>query len=74
MQKKDAKVAQVLELKLLEKTDKLLFDFLVKILITGKPNKYEKTIYQGLTKQIRNKLNNNKTKYYINQIKLSNIV
>ena len=46
-------------LKHLEKTNNKEFTFLVKTLITGSRNKYEKDIYSKLSKQIRNRYYNN---------------
>lgn len=57
-------------LKYLEKTNPEMFDFLKSKLVTGKPNKFEKNIYEKLSKQIRNKYFNNPTKYYNKQPQL----
>ena len=50
-------------LKLLEENEPLKFRFLQNILLTGNYNKFENTIYDKMSKQIRNKYYNNPSKY-----------
>lgn len=40
-----------------------MFNFLKNTLLTGNYNKYENTIYDMMSKQIRNKYYNNPSKY-----------
>ena len=52
-------------LKILEANEPLMFNFLKNALLTGNYNKYENTIYDMMSKQIRNKYYNNPDKYNV---------
>ncbi|SHK72209.1 hypothetical protein SAMN04488007_3666 [Maribacter aquivivus] len=55
MQKQTSLLLSNTGLRHLEKTDPIKFNELKFILLTGKPNKYENTVYDQLSKQIRNR-------------------
>jgi len=55
MQKEQSRLLSNTGLKFLEKNDNKQFTFLIKTLITGKPNRFEKDIYSKISKQIRNR-------------------
>lgn len=55
MQKQTSFLLSNTGLKYLEITDPIKFNELKSILLTGKPNRYEHTIYDQLSKQIRNR-------------------
>lgn len=58
MQKPDSNLLSNTGLKYYEKTEPKIFLTLEQILLTGKPNKFEKTKYDKIAKQIRNRFNN----------------
>jgi hypothetical protein len=66
-QKDDSFLLSNTGLKFLEKENPTYYNFLLKTLITGKTNQYEKSVYSKLSKQIRNKYFNNVEKYNLRQ-------
>lgn len=60
MQKEGSNLLSNTGLKHLEKTDRERFEELQKILLTGQYNKFEKTVYDMMSKQIRNRYYNNR--------------
>lgn len=58
MQKEQSKFLSNTGLKFLENNNNKKFVFLIKALLTGNNNRFEKDIYSKLSKQIRNKYNN----------------
>ena len=63
MQKEDSFLLSNTGLKYLQQTDPAKFHFLKDHLLTGNPNQYERSIYSMISKQIRNRYNNNREKY-----------
>ncbi|WP_291868607.1 hypothetical protein [Maribacter sp.] len=59
MQKEGASLLSNTGLKHLHKTNKIKFDELKEKLLTGQSNRYEKTIFDMMSKQIRNRYYNN---------------
>jgi|GEM_PF-709129 len=55
MQKEQSRLLSNTGLKFLEKHNNKKFVFLIRTLITGKPNRFEKDIYSKISKQIRNR-------------------
>lgn len=70
MQKPTSRMLSNTGLKHLEKTDISKFNKLKSVLLTGHSNKYEKTLYDRLSKQIRNRYYNNWQRFSPNQISL----
>lgn len=58
MQKEGSNLLSNTGLKHLEKTDRVRFEELQKILLTGQFNKFERTVYDMMSKQIRNRYYN----------------
>ncbi|MBO6828731.1 MAG: hypothetical protein JJ876_04135 [Muricauda sp.] len=70
MQKEGSNLLSNTGLKHLEKTDKKQFEELQKILLTGQYNKFEKTVYDKMSKQIRNRYYNHYQDHRPEQTKL----
>lgn len=70
MQKADSFLLSNTGLKYYEKNNPEKYSFFLKTLITGRENKYEKDIYNKLSKQIRNRFYNNLSLYLIEQPRL----
>lgn len=70
MQKPDSFLLSNTGLKHLKKTNEELFNLFAKIYLTGHENKREKTIYDRIAKQIRNRYYNNRSLYAEDQSRL----
>lgn len=63
----EGQVLSTIGLKYYEKYEPKIFQKLENIFLTGMDNKFERTIYAKLSKQIRNRFYNNRAKYNANQ-------
>lgn len=70
MQKDNSNLLSNTGLKHIESNNPKLFKKLINIFLTGEVNKFEKSIYDKLSKQIRNKYYNNLSNFNLEQIKL----
>lgn len=63
MQKENSHLLSNTGLKKIEEDEAETFEWLKSILLTGEENKFEKSIYDKMSKQIRNRYYNNRPKY-----------
>ena len=67
VQKEDSFLLSNTGFKVLEKENPTYYNFLIETLLTGKANRYEKSIYSKLSKQVRNRYFNNIEKHNLKQ-------
>lgn len=70
MQKPDSDLLSNTGFKYYKKNNPKQYAFLVKTLLTGRDNKFEKDIYSRLSKQVRNRFYNNLSLYLLKQPRL----